>query len=83
MTGKECCNALWSIFFCPPKAFFVSLVEAEVDFAVSAVTGWMSHLDKHLQRKTNDPTRLHCLCNKRDKVADNLPPSVFKETDQV
>lgn len=55
------------------KAFFVSVVKSEVDFAVSAVTGWISHLDKHLQRKTNAPTSLYCPFNKRDEVADNLP----------
>lgn len=48
------------------------MVESEVDSAVSAVTGWISHLDKHLQRKTNGPTSLYCLFNKRDEVADNL-----------
>lgn len=53
------------------KSFF-SVVDSEVDFVVSAVTGWISHLDEHLQRETNGPTSLYCLFNKRDKVADNL-----------
>lgn len=59
-------------YFWPQKAFFVPLVDSEDAFAVSAVTGWISHLDLRLQRETNGPTSLYCLFNKRDKVTDNL-----------
>lgn len=59
-------------YFWPQKAFFVPLVNSGDVFAVSAVAGWISHLDQPLQRETNGPTSLYCLFNKRDKVTDNL-----------
>lgn len=76
-TGEDCCKSLASI--CGLWGHSLSLaVEPELDFSVSAATGWISHLDKTLQRKTNGPTSRHCLFNKRDEVADNLPRPASK-----
>ena len=60
------------------KHSFVPVVDSEVDFAVSAVTRRISHLDEHLQRRTNGPTSPYCLLNKRDEVTDNLPRPASK-----
>lgn len=60
-------------YFWPQKAFFVPVVDSEVDVEVSAVTGRISHLDEHLQRQTNGPTRLHCLINKRTRSQITRP----------
>lgn len=54
------------------------MADSEVDFAVSAVTRRISHLDEHLQRRTNGPTSPYCLPNKRDEVTDNLPRPASK-----
>lgn len=73
VTGEERCKSLWCVCGLR-RLYFASCVEFfRVDFVVSAWTGWISHLNEHLQRETNGPTSLYCLFNKRDKVTDNLP----------
>lgn len=54
ITLQECCKSCLCI--CLSLSFL--LEDPKADSAVSAVTGWISHLDKHLQRETNGPTSL-------------------------
>lgn len=54
-------------YFWRSEETFVS----EINIAVLVATGWISHIDKTLQKKTNDLTNLHCLLNKRGEIAEN------------
>lgn len=64
---KECCKSPRGVFR-PQKTSFVPVVDSDDGFALSPMTGWISHLNEHLQRKTNGPTSPYCLFDKRNKV---------------
>lgn len=59
--------AISTRYFWRSEVAFVS----DINSAVLVVTGWISHIDKSLQKKTNDLTNLHCLLNKRGEIAEN------------
>lgn len=44
---------------------------SDITVAILLATGWISHIDKSLQKETNDLTNLHCLLNKRGEIAEN------------
>lgn len=75
LSGKYCSKSPQGVFPLSPWCILY------VTFMVSAMTGWISHLDEHLQRETNGPTGLHCLFNKRDKVTyHNLSDPASKKS---
>lgn len=43
-------------YFWMSEVIFVT----DINIAVLVGTGWISHIDKSLQKKTNDLTTLHC-----------------------